>query len=192
MWWPQMRAGEGDLASAPTSDVRSSIADRLSAFAQLYEAHRDDVFRYVRRHAKSDDDAAELTAVAFARAFQSFASFDVESRASLPWLLRIARNAAIDAHRRQRRWASLGALLPGVHPRAPDDPELEALRRDLHRELAAAFSRLPLEQREALALRYGAGLTAREIGEVLGKKEAAAQKLMRRALAQLQEDVDGP
>jgi RNA polymerase sigma factor (sigma-70 family) len=54
--------------------------------------------------------------------------------------------------------------------------------------LAAAVERLPSVQREALALRYGAGLTAREIGHVLGKTDRATQKLITRAIARLRED----
>ena len=46
---------------------------------------------------------------------------------------------------------------------------------------------LPPPQPEALALRYGAGLTARQIGEVLGKSEDATHKVLQRGLAALKE-----
>ena len=56
------------------------------------------------------------------------------------------------------------------------------------RRSAVAVNRLPDVQREALALRYAAGLTAREIGAVIGKSEQATQKLLSRALATLREE----
>ena len=61
------------------------------------------------------------------------------------------------------------------------DPELPLLDKDV----------LP-EQRDAVALRYAAGLSAKEIGQVIGKSEAASQKLIQRALVVLREarDVD--
>ena len=55
--------------------------------------------------------------------------------------------------------------------------------------VAHALATLPDLQRDAIVLRYGAGLTARQIGEVLGKREAATQKLLSRALASLRKQV---
>jgi RNA polymerase sigma factor (sigma-70 family) len=46
---------------------------------------------------------------------------------------------------------------------------------------------LPDAQRDAIQLRFAAGLTAREIGDVLGVSEAAAQKQIERGLATLKE-----
>ena len=51
-------------------------------------------------------------------------------------------------------------------------------------------SRLPDDQRDALLLRYAAGLTAKEIGVVLGKREDAIQKQIERGLAALRKAVD--
>ena len=51
----------------------------------------------------------------------------------------------------------------------------------------AAINRLPQIQREAIVLRYAARLTAREIGDVLGKSDQATQKLLSRALATIRE-----
>jgi DNA-directed RNA polymerase specialized sigma24 family protein len=49
---------------------------------------------------------------------------------------------------------------------------------------------LPADQRDAIVLRFATGLTAREIGTVLGKSEAASQKLVSRGLAALREAYD--
>ena len=56
-----------------------------------------------------------------------------------------------------------------------------------HRALHAHLAALPAAQRDAIALRFGAGLTAREIGLVLGKGEEATQKLISRGMARLRE-----
>ncbi len=53
--------------------------------------------------------------------------------------------------------------------------------------LVAAVNRLPEMQREAIFLRYAARLTAREIGDVLGKSDQATQKLLSRALMTIRE-----
>jgi DNA-directed RNA polymerase specialized sigma24 family protein len=56
--------------------------------------------------------------------------------------------------------------------------------------LLGLVATLPPDQRDAIALRFGGGLTAREIGTVLGKREAATQKLISRGLARLREAYD--
>ena len=55
------------------------------------------------------------------------------------------------------------------------------------RELLDLVGRLPSDLREALLLRYAGGLTAREIGAVLGKRDAAVQKQIERGLNALRE-----
>src|SRR6266542_5646902 len=84
-------AGERDeeLALAARSDP--------AAFGLLYARHRLAVFRYLRTRTSSADDAAELTAVAFERALTAMPRYRPTGGGILAWLLRIARNAAIDA-----------------------------------------------------------------------------------------------
>jgi RNA polymerase sigma factor (sigma-70 family) len=65
------------------------------------------------------------------------------------------------------------------------------LRRESIGELSSYLDELPEIQRECLLLRYGAGLTAREIGAVIGKSGGATQKLITRALAKLKENYRG-
>jgi RNA polymerase sigma factor (sigma-70 family) len=72
------------------------------------------------------------------------------------------------------------------HP-APDDPEASAIASDERRRLRELVRELPELQRDALALRYSAGLTARQIGAVIDKSEEATQKLITRALSDLRE-----
>lgn len=171
-------AGERDeeLALAARSDP--------AAFGLLYDRHRLAVFRYLRTRTSSEDDAAELTAVAFERALVAMPRYRPTGGGILAWLIRIARNAAIDAGRR----AFAVPLIADV----PDErraiaPEETALANEARATLVAAVSRLPETQREAIVLRYAARLTAREIGDVLGKSDQATQKLLSRALATIRE-----
>lgn len=56
-------------------------------------------------------------------------------------------------------------------------------------EIRLAVNALPPVGREAVLLRYSAGLTAREIGPVIGKSAGATQKLIERALHTLKGDL---
>jgi RNA polymerase sigma-70 factor (ECF subfamily) len=170
--------GERDeeLALAARSDP--------AAFGLLYNRHRLAVFRYLRTRTNNEDDAAELTAVAFERALIAMPRYRPAGGGFLAWLLRIARNAAIDAGRR----ASAVPLIADVRDERPvTAPEESALDNEARSALLAAVNRLPEVQREAIVLRYAARLTAREIGQVLGKSDQATQKVLSRALATIRE-----
>jgi RNA polymerase sigma-70 factor, ECF subfamily len=156
-----------------------------AAFGVLYQRHRLAVFRYLRTRTASEDDAAELTAVTFERAMTAMPRYRSRGGGVLAWLLRIARNAAIDAN---RRTVAVPIVADAVDERSDRSPEAAVLDAEARSTLAEALNRLPHLQREALALRYAAGLTARDIGALIGKSEHATQKLMSRALATLREE----
>ena len=167
-------------------DEELALAARAdpAAFGLLYERHRLAVYRYLRTRTRTDDDAGELTAVAFERALASIDRFRPTGGGFVAWLLRIARNAAIDAGRRASA-VPLPAEL--ADQRRSTAPEESVLAGEATSSLIAAVNRLPPIQREAIALRYAAGLTAGEIGDVIGKTDQATQKLLSRALATIRE-----
>jgi RNA polymerase sigma-70 factor (ECF subfamily) len=171
---------------APNDRVRDALAETPADFALLYQTCRLPVYRYVRSRTRSDDEAADLTAATFERALRSFASYDARQPA-LPWLLRIARNVAIDAARRLRPTASLDHGSGHDVPADMASPEEHYLHAERDAELRDLVFALPDLARDAVALRYGSGLSAREISTVIGKSEAATQKIIRRALAALGE-----
>ena len=185
---PQVAA----LESAATDEALVAAARRdPEAFGLLYERHRLAVYRYLRARTGSDDAAADLAALTFERALTALDRFRPSGAGFPAWLLRIARNAAIDATRRRRGTHSLDALRAWELPAAPDDPEGSVVRHAELDELRRQLRRLDEPVAEALALRYGAGLSAREIGLVIGKSEAATQKLISRALEALREAYRG-
>jgi RNA polymerase sigma-70 factor (ECF subfamily) len=174
-----IRAGDRDeeLALAASSDP--------DAFGLIYERHRTSVYRYLRARTSTDDEASELTAITFERALAAIPRYRSIGGGVVAWLLRIARNAAIDAGRR----AAIAALDTDVIDGARTaSPETLVIRDEERHALIAAVRVLPEVQREAIVLRYAAGLTARQIGEVIGKSDVATQKLLSRALATIREN----
>jgi RNA polymerase sigma-70 factor (ECF subfamily) len=152
--------------------VEAALTDHRQ-FAAIYERYHLPVYRYVRAQGADEDDALERTAETFERAFTNLARYRPRGGGLAAWLLRIARNAHIDERRRTARLVVLGDAphaMPGTH-----DADLAI---DLRRLVAG----LPQPTRDAIALRYAAGLTAREIGEVIGKRPDAVQKLIERGL----------
>ncbi len=167
---------------------RPSEAERLdpSTFGSLYESYRLPVYRYLRARTRSEEDALDLAAATFERAFASLSSFRARDGGIQAWLFRIARNAAIDAHRRHRPTVDLADADAHLGRIAVQADRIEGERV----EMLDLVARLPADQGEALLLRYASGLTAREIGFVIGKREGAVQKQIERGLAALREAFD--
>src|ERR1044072_9435105 len=116
-------------------------------------------YSYVAYRIGSDDDSEDLTSEVFERARNYRASFD-DSRGAVPWLLGIARRCVDDALAQRRPIAQVEA---GEQASA-EDVETETVDRIT---LTNAIERLDERSRDLLALRYGADLSAREIGRIL-------------------------
>jgi RNA polymerase sigma-70 factor (ECF subfamily) len=170
-------------------DVRLAVEARTSpaAFARLYERHVERVFRFLRARGAPAELASDLTATTFERALANIDRFRPGPAGFAPWLLRIARNAYIDAGRRTRPTTQLSDadLLAAGGP-SPEDAAIAAEER---RWVLGLLTTLPDLQRDAIALRFAAGLSSREIGDVIGKSEDATKKLLTRALAALKEST---
>jgi RNA polymerase sigma-70 factor (ECF subfamily) len=183
-----VRGNPTDADRPLDEDDEAAFAARLdpAAFAPIYERHRDAVWRYLRARCHSEDDAVELTAVTFERALTAVHRYTPRGAGMRAWLVRIARNAAIDLERRNKAFAPAGSQLDAQRDSGPM-PDEAVVAADERRYLIARLRALPPAQRDAIALRFGAQMTAREIGEVLGKQEGATQKLISRGLARLRE-----
>jgi RNA polymerase sigma-70 factor (ECF subfamily) len=173
----QHLAGDEDLALRAKADP--------AAFGELYVRHRQAVFSYLRARSGDDDEALELTAVTFERALIGIGRYASRGAGPRAWLFRIARNAAIDQARRRRPLTRAPISLS--HPSAEPSPEEAAVSSDENRRIRELVARLPDLQRDAIAMRFGAGMTSREIGIALGKSEEATQKLLARAVTRLRE-----
>jgi RNA polymerase sigma-70 factor, ECF subfamily len=163
-------------------DLTLAAGNVVAAFELIYARHRSAVYRYVRTRTISGDDAADLTALTFERAFVAIGRYRPGGVGVRAWLFRIARNASIDHGRRR-----LAAPSPDRPPDPDEGPETRLVANETAAELRQHVAALPPDQRDAIVLRFAAGLTAVEIGAVLGKTEAASQKLVSRGLAVLKE-----
>lgn len=147
----------------------------------MYRTNLAPVWRYVRARVPDHEHAQDVTADVFARAWRNWPSFDPVKGTVGAWLGRIAHHAVVDWLRRRRD------LPTGTIPDAPGgvDPQDEAVRGELITNLRRRVAELPERERDALALRFGAGLKAVEVGEVLGMTEGAVKMLVHRAVVKL-------
>jgi RNA polymerase sigma-70 factor (ECF subfamily) len=119
------------------------------AFAELYEAHLDLVYRSVYFKVGDATIAEDLTADVFAKAWEKIDSYQWRNLPFHHWLLRIASNTVIDHYRSRRRTTTpIDELFDMSDDGAAPD---ESVLRDLDVEsLRFALLRLPDEQRDVL------------------------------------------
>jgi RNA polymerase sigma-70 factor, ECF subfamily len=171
-------------AEADEAGLVRASQERPEAFATLYERHVDRIYRYLELRVGSPD-AADLTQQVFLKAFASLPRYTGRGLPFAAWLFRIARNVATDHHRSSRR--NPDELMPEVVQIESSSPEESALRTEMLGRLRSLLRELSVEKRELLAMRFGAGLSSREIGAVLGKSEAAVKKQLTRILQSVKE-----
>jgi RNA polymerase sigma factor (sigma-70 family) len=144
------------------------------------------VYSYVAHRLGNGPEAEDITSDVFERALRYRSSYDKSRGGPLPWLLGIARRCVDDALTRRPSAAAVEA----AEPPSAENLEEEAVRR---LAVATAVGRLDERGRELIALRYGADLSAREIGEVLGMKTNAVEVALHRTLARIRSELEeGP
>ncbi|MEO8635973.1 MAG: RNA polymerase sigma factor [Gemmatimonadales bacterium] len=143
------------------------------------------------------DEAEEVVHETFTIVWRRVDLFDQESGRLLPWLLRIARNRAIDRLRaRRRRTLKLRRLeaygAPGERVAPAIEPD-ESARPGwhVHDTVHQALGTLPQEQHAVVDLAYFQGLTQSEIAEQLGIPLGTVKTRLRLAFDKLRPRLAG-
>jgi RNA polymerase sigma factor (sigma-70 family) len=141
------------------------------------------IYSYVAYRVGDGPDAEDITSDVFERALRYRKSYDPSRGEPLAWLIGIARRCIDDAFMKPHAEA-------GEQPDAssPEDLEADALQR---LAVAEAVRGLDERSRELVALRYGADLSARQIGEILGLKTNAVEVALHRTLGRLRPELEG-
>jgi RNA polymerase sigma-70 factor (ECF subfamily) len=179
-------------ATWPNSAHREGLAQRelvklakqrdSAAWSTIYAQHYDSVFRYLFGRIGRKEEAEDLASQVFLEALRSIDSYADRGKPLAAWLFGIARNLANNQFRSTRRRGETDSL---------DEADVEdgtAVIGDLRAEsldLIAGINEITKEQRETLVLRFYVGLSAKEVGLVIGKTEQAVYALQVRGLAAL-------
>lgn len=157
-----------------------------SDLRELYLQQMASVWRYVRSRVPSDAEAKDVTSEVFLRAVRSHARFDPARGSEGAWLAGIARHTVADWWRRRPAEVPVDNADPSWQlVDAADGPEERAVRGDAAALIRRSLGVLSDRERDAVALRFAAGLRPVEVGSVLGISEAAAKMLVHRAVAKL-------
>jgi RNA polymerase sigma-70 factor (ECF subfamily) len=180
-----------DRNDAPSKEevedlVRRAQQGHSEAFAGLYEAFYDKIYRYVMFKTGDTLEAEDLTEEVFLRMLESIGSFKWQGYPFTSWLFRIAHNLVIDYYRksgRQKKTSLDDAMRvvgsDGVDVDRKLDIELSI------KEVKDAMGGLTQLQQEVLSLRFAGGLSVAETAEAMGKKENAVKALQHAAIKKL-------
>src|SRR5690242_18772353 len=160
-------------------------------FDKLYREHVDLVYRYAHRLCGEPEAAKDLVQETFLNAYRGFDKFRGDAQIST-WLYTIASRACLRMRRRQKgapeRELSLEEFIPASDgefrlqiPIGGLSPEAALQNKQLREALDAAINRLPKKYKMVLVLRDMEGLSAKEVGAIMGLNERAVKSRLHRA-----------
>jgi len=174
------------LDDAPETREKTSLAVARAkegdheALRFLYITYSQNIYGYVRSIVRDDHEAEDVTQHVFAKLMTSLVKYDDRGVPFFAWLIRLARNVAID-HLRANRVTPTEIVLDPASPSGVDLDRGETVR--------TALAALPDEQREVVVLRHIVGLTPAEIADRMGRSESSIHGLHHRGRRTLQREL---
>ena len=174
------------LDKAPETREKTNLAVARAkegdheALRFIYVTYSQNIYGYVRSIVRDDHEAEDVTQHVFAKLMTSLVKYDDRGVPFFAWLIRLARNVAID-HLRANRVTPTETVLDPASSSAMDLDQGETVR--------AALAALPDEQREVVVLRHIVGLTPAEIADRMGRSESSIHGLHHRGRRTLQREL---
>lgn len=165
--------------------VRRAQQQDKEAFAELYEAYFDKIYRYIVLKIGDRTEAEDMTQQVFLKALKSLPSYKWKDVPFSAWLYRIAHNQMVDHFRKSSRQQSC-ELTEEIIPDDPDDnPQHQTeLKVDIQ-NLVKAARQLTKAQQEVIALRFSSDLPVAEVARLMGRSEGAIKALQHSAVVAL-------
>ncbi|HEU4685036.1 MAG TPA: RNA polymerase sigma factor [Nitrospira sp.] len=174
-----------------TSHKPAAAAQERDGFDKLYRDHVDLLYRYAHRLCGESEAAKDLVQETFLNAYRGYDRFRGEAQIST-WLYTIASRACMRMRRRRKgepeRELSLDEFVPTSEgefrlqiPMQGLTPEEALQNKELREALDQAIQKLPKKYRMTLVLRDMEGLSAKEVGAVMGLNERAVKSRLHRA-----------
>jgi RNA polymerase sigma-70 factor (ECF subfamily) len=175
--------GSEQLMSQRTSEaVRRAQAGDREALGFLYARYADNIYGYVRSIVHDPHEAEDVTQQVFAKLIHVIGKYEEREVPFFAWVLRVARNLAVDHLRRQR-------LIPVEEVRLADGSSGDSSAEHRMSDLCEALAELPRDQCEVLVLRHFAGLSPTEIATRTGRSEGSIHGLHHRGRRALRSEL---
>lgn len=164
--------------------IKRAQRGNQEAFAALYQANVQTIFRYIYYRTNDIQLAEDLTADVFVQALEALPRYQDQGKPFIAWLYRIAQARVVDQYRKAARRpvdSELNNRLPAIQ----SDADQAVLRRQTARVLREAISHLTPEQQSTVILRFIEGYSIEDTAQITGKPAGAVKSLQHRALRAL-------
>ncbi len=175
---PKAARGTSQLTQQAVARAKAGDTEGLH---YLYVRYADDVLRYVTSVVRDHHEAEDITQNVFAKLMKAIRKYEQREVPFDAWILRVARNAALD-HLRAKR------AIPTEEVRVADTGRAQT-GIDRGRGRREALEALPEDQREVLVLRHIVGLSPVEIAGTLDKTESSVHGLHHRGRRSLRANL---
>jgi RNA polymerase sigma-70 factor (ECF subfamily) len=165
---------------AITQAVLAAKSGDMDSIRYLYLRYKDNVYGYVLSIVREPHEAEDATQQVFIKLISAIGKYEPRSVPFTAWILRVARNIAID-HLRQRRAVPCEEVFEG-HP-------ADESSREYRWGLEVALDTLPDDQRDVVMLRHLVGLTPGEIATRMGRTESSIHGLHHRGRQALRREL---
>src|ERR1035441_10404359 len=157
--------------------------------AELFEAAREDVYRYLLTLGLVPAQAQQATQDVFLRLCAALRKGQriANMRA---WIFRVAHNHGLTLRGQEQRWRPFDPDLEMRIPERAGSPEQRLIERERNRNLDHALASLSPQQRQCLHLRTE-GFRYREIAGILNISDSGVGEFLRRAIVRLRKVLDG-
>jgi RNA polymerase sigma-70 factor (ECF subfamily) len=180
---PSPRFDDGDL-------MTRAQAGSTDAFGELFDRYRERSYRVSSSVCHDVGRAEDAVQEAFLSIWRNRDTYRAQQGTVAAWLLAVVRYRAIDAARRNDRHASRRADDDGLERQpAPDDVADQVHARADASRLGPLLARIPVLQREVIALAFYGGLTHVEIAARLGLPPGTVKGRMRLGLNRLRDEL---
>lgn len=159
------------------------------AFGQLYERYVRKIYNYIYYRTGNVNEAEDLTAKVFHRAFRHIENYNERGVPFSAWLYRIAHNLVANWYRdrSRKKEVALDDQLPSSFQF--DFPESAIEKTQESEKLMKAIRKLPPERQQLIILKFVEGLSNLEIGVIMRKSEGAIKSLYHRTLESLRKEI---
>ncbi|GAB5491474.1 MAG: sigma-70 family RNA polymerase sigma factor [Phototrophicaceae bacterium] len=169
--------------------IQSAIRGDQTAYANLYEHFSAGIYRLCYGLVLNKQDAEDVLQESFVYAFKNLSRYDANKASFKTWLYTIAVSRCRNTYRRKRFLTVDFSQILQLQLAGPnsDTPEAVIAQRESIDAIQSALVELTPNLREAIILRYGHGLTYREIADIMDCPQKTAESRVRLAHGKLKE-----
>lgn len=165
-------------------EIKSTNRD---CFKLIYDSNYDLIMSVIVHIVYNQDIAEDLTQEAFERFYLKNMTFPSEEDARY-WLLRVAKNLALNSIRRNKREIQMvDKFKKSSDGYSESDGSKELIAQEMKKEVRNAIESLPENLRVVIQLKEFSGLDYKTIGKVLGISETNVKVRVYRARKRLEE-----